>query len=70
VLASGDDAHRGAVVLPGGVARGDGGVGIGLPANRSETRERFDGDVAPGVFASIDDDVRGPALARTVTAIG
>ena len=64
LLARGDDAHRGAVVLAAGVAGGDGGLGVDLPAHRPQRGELLEGGLGAGVLVAVDDDVGLAAAAR------
>src|SRR3712207_1498288 len=62
LLRRGDDRDRGAVVLPAGVAGGDGGLGVVPAHDRAELGEGLDVRVGADVLVAVDDRVGLAAL--------
>src|SRR3712207_5790293 len=64
LLRRGDDRDRGAVVLPAGVAGGDGGLRVVLAHDRAELGEGLDVRVGADVLVAGDDGLGLPARHR------
>lgn len=57
VLEGGDHAHRRAVILSRGVARGDRRLGVDFEADCAQRGEFVGGEVGTGVFVTVDGGV-------------
>jgi hypothetical protein len=64
LLRGGDHADRGAVVLPAGVAGGDGGLRVVLPHDRAQLRQGLHAGVGADVLVAVHDDLALPPLDR------